>query len=491
MSVTNKIYIAYFWNMLAKFFIRGMGIFSTLILVRLLSPDDYGLVAIAGVVAGLFEVLTNFGVFRYLVIKENITDDDLHRAWSVNFIFKGGAMLLIFLMSPYIAGFLNEPEAVLAIRLTAVVYSVGLFYSIRTVAFHKALDFKKLNAIKIFAKITSTVATIICAFIFKNYYALIIGLFIHALADVVISHIVAPYLPKFMLKGSHEMFSFSKFIMVRNILGYSRSQADILLVGRFFGTDALGNYKVAQQFAIMPQTEILSPVMGPLIAGLAQVKSQMRLVYTKFYQLIFFFWSFVLASAIGLYFIADDFAAVVLGAKWLTAAPLLANLGFLMLPFITQPLLYNLYDLENKTKLSVFNDLVALTLLLTCFYYFQPVNEIEFSHLRIEIGFIVLASIIAIARINLNISCRIILLITLWIFPPILALLTTLIFVRPLFEVLSPIVRMVGVIISGGGAYLVVAVLQFILIDKLAKHSFIYNLYPDFIVKKWEKGLLK
>ena len=62
---------------------------------------------------------------------------------------------------------------------------------------------------------------------------------------------------------------------------------------------------------------------------------------------------------------------------------------------------------------------------------------------------------------------------------------------RPLFEVLSPIVRMVGVIISGGGAYLVVAVLQFILIDKLAKHSFIYNLYPDFIVKKWEKGLLK
>ena len=291
----------------------------------------------------------------------------------------------------------------------------------------------------------------------------------------------------FFWKSKRKLVVSLLIMVLRNTIGYTRSQADVFIVGRFFGTQSLGEYKVAQQFAIMPQTEVLGPTMQPLVAGLSTFKHDSKKLFAKFYQLLFLFWSFVLASALGLYFIADDFTVVVLGEKWEIAAPILANLGFLMLPFVTQPLLYNLYDILGKTKLSIFNDILALTTLLLVFVWVMPEDAVQFSAIRIEIGIFILLAMLFIAKINLGISLRAVATVGFWLSPSVISMALLLKTLLPVLSELTPAARMLLMVCMGASTYFIVALIQYLVLKKYFKNSFLYNLYPEIVVNMLQK----
>ena len=335
MSKNKKFIVAYFWNLLGKFTIRGMGIVSTLVLVRLLSPDDFGLVAISTMFIGFFTVLTNAGINRYLILQESLSDNIYHSAWTLNLILRAIALMLVFVSAVTISDYMQDDRLVFVIQAAGVVGFIDAFKSIELVKLEKAINFGAINKIQIIAKVFAITATISSAIYYRSYLALIIGNLVSTTCVVVMSYWFTNAKLKVNFNFDRKMFTFSSQIFLRNIVGYSRSQVDTLLVGRYFDTAQLGQFAISKQFAILPQSEIISPAMQPAFSLLSSIKNSKELFFTKVYQALFFIYIFVVPAAGGLFVLADSFVMAVLGPQWSAAADYIGVLAFLMLPFST------------------------------------------------------------------------------------------------------------------------------------------------------------
>jgi O-antigen/teichoic acid export membrane protein len=287
MELKKLFFKAYLWNTLAKLVLRGLGVISTLVLVRILGPADFGVIAIANMVTGFFLVLSTTGIYRYLIIHREIPEEQFSAFWTLNICFRFTSIFCLFLLAPLIADFMQDERLVLVIRLLSGIELIAAFRNIGMASYQRAINYAPENKVLMVAKVVSTVFTISFTLILENYFALIIGTFINILISTVGTYFVSSFRPKLDFKFDWKMFSFSGFIMVRNIIGYSRAQIDTLFVGRLFGSSTVGNYKVATQFGIMPQTEILGPAMQPAFSALSSLKDNISELHNKAYQSLF------------------------------------------------------------------------------------------------------------------------------------------------------------------------------------------------------------
>ncbi|MDC8830336.1 oligosaccharide flippase family protein [Alteromonas gilva] len=474
--------IAYLWNMLGKFVVRGLGIISTLIIVRLLEPEDFGLVAIAMLIIGLGNVLANIGVYRYLILKPDICDNDLNTAWTINIILRSIIVAGLLLLAPILANLWGDQDITLVIRLLALVELISMFKNVGMITFEKAVSFKQSAKLGVIAKFGSFTVTVISAFMLRNYMALVLGAITNAAFSTLFSYYISKYRPKFSLKIDRAMFSVSNHLFLRNILGYARSQMDLLIVGQFFGSSAAGKFNIARTFAIMPQTDIISPAMQPFFSASSKQSRDYSLVEMKFYQMLFLSFSLAFPAIIGLYILSEPFTLVVLGEKWIDVTPFIGMLGFLMLPFITQPLLFNLYDFKGKSGIGILNDLFGIFAIISAVMWLQPVDLTTFVETRIFVAFLSLLFMVWLARMLIHLSWLNVLLIVLVVSIPTFTMFAALKALMPVFLNINPTVVLLSVGIIG----LVIYVLMFLLIASLCKRiksHFLHFLYPDLIYK--------
>jgi len=406
LSYSQKLTKAYAWNMFSKLIIRSLGLISTLVLVRLLDPDDFGLVAIGIMVIGLFRVLSDIGINRYLIMHSNPTDEDYSAAWSLNLITKTVLIVILVFCSPFIADFLDEPEVNFVIKFLCILNLLSAFKNIGMIKLEKEVDFKSVSKIGIYGKILSVTVTIIAAVYFKNYLALLAGNAVMVLSELALSYTVAPFRPKFILKYPSGMMSYSSFLLIRNIFSFSRSQIDVLLAGKLGGSSVVGQFKVARDFSVMPLTELVTPVMRPFFATVSQLKHDRDKMVEKVYQILFLSWSVIFLSTACFIILQSEFTRVVLGSKWIEVESFIGLLAILMIPFITQAVFYMLYDLMGKTKHSIWNDIYGLSAIVLTFTLFEPTTLEEFATLRIIVGVSSFFIIVTLARLFLPISLR-------------------------------------------------------------------------------------
>ena len=347
-STKRILFIAYLWNMFGKVIVRSLGVISTLILVRLLDPTDFGLVAVGMMIIGFFKVLSNAGINRYLILLDCPEDTDYDAAWTLNIILRALLLSFLALLASLLAQFFESPALEDIIYVMCVTQFFGSFRNVGMVKLERQLSYGKENKVLVVAKIVSFTVGLVAAFYFKNYYALLIGNIVNVVVDVVGSYMVITYRPKFNFNFSPEMFSYSKFLLIRNIVSYSRSQMDILLVGQHFGSAATGQFNVARQFSIMPQAEIIGPVMQPVFASLSKFKSEPKKLMLNSIQVLQICYLALIPCAFGMLAVAEPFTALVLGEKWLPVKDFIGILSFLMIVFVTQPILNNLYDITTR-----------------------------------------------------------------------------------------------------------------------------------------------
>ena len=159
--------------MFSKLIIRGLGLISTLVLVRLLTPADFGLVAIGIMVIGLFKVLSDIGVNRYLIMHDNPTDDHYSAAWTLNLLSTAILIFILVLLAPFITHLLDEPQVTIVIRFLCLINLLSALKNVGLIKLEKEVDFKSVSKIGIYAKFVSVIVTILAAFYFKNYLALL------------------------------------------------------------------------------------------------------------------------------------------------------------------------------------------------------------------------------------------------------------------------------------------------------------------------------
>ncbi len=322
---------------------RLLGLVSTLILVRLLSPDDFGVVAMAMVIVGLLEVFTHTAVDLALIRDREASREHYDTAWTLEILQALALAVVLVIVAPWAARFFADERVTLVIYALALRAVVGSFENIGVVAFRRDLEFHKEFWFGVSKKMAMVALTIVAAFTLKSYWALVAGLVSGRCADVFISFRRHPYRPRFSLAKVAELWGFSQWLLMGRIGDMVTRKLDEFVIGGELGTTAMGNYFVASDVATAPTEEIV----GPMSRGIYPVYSHLLNARP---QLIDSF-LLVLASTtylcvplgMGLSAVAPNLVPLVLGEKWVAAIPLIEYLGIsgiaMALAMTVEPLL--------------------------------------------------------------------------------------------------------------------------------------------------------
>ncbi len=327
------------WMVTARMTDRLIGMMSTIVLVRLLLPADFGLVSMAMSVIAMLEVLGGFSFDVVLIQKQDAERRHYDTAWTFNILVGAASAVVLLLVAAPAAWFFEEPRLRLVVTcLAALPFATG-FENVGTVEFRKQLQFDKEFKFIFAKKLASFVVVVPLAVAFRNYWALVIGVITGRLAGVVLSYLLQPYRPRMSLAARHELFDFSKWLMLNNITQFLLQRAPDIIIGKISGPGGLGLFNVSHEIAYMPSNELVAPINRAVFPGYARKSGSLETLRKGFLDVMSVIGLFMIPAAIGMFVTAELLVPVVLGQKWLGAEPLIRLLAIagLLFAFQTNP----------------------------------------------------------------------------------------------------------------------------------------------------------
>ena len=340
------------WMIGSRWAMRLIGLVSTMILARLLAPDDFGLIAMVMLSYGLLETLSYAGVDLALMRGGFDSRDYFDTAWTVQIMQGLFIATCLVLAAPLIAGYFNEPRALAAVLWVAPKAVIDALQNIGVVAFRKDLDFAKEFRYTLYNKLLNFGVVVGAALVLRDYWALIYGSLAASVIGVLLSYAMHPYRPRLSLAKMRDIWSFSQWLMISRVGSFLNRKCDEFIVGGFAGAAAMGNYHVANELATLPSSELVMPIrraMFPILTKIAHQKDEFVASVAASFSAVAALCLFV---SFCLMLVAPELVALVLGAKWRDAAPLMQWLaifgGFSALVLVLEVPLW----VSGKTNLS-------------------------------------------------------------------------------------------------------------------------------------------
>ena len=308
--------------------VNVLGMLSTIVLARLLTPVDFGITALAGSAYAFFAVLGQFGFDSALIHLKDPDRSHYDSAWTANIIVGVIVAICMVIIARPVANFYNDP------RIEHVVYAFSLlslakgFENIGIVDFRKYLRFRGDFYYFVLPKVISVVVGISAAVYYRNYWALVIGMIAAQVSALTYSYLSHPFRPRLRLTHFHELFQFSRWILVGNVLSYLSKSGTEIILGRLRNPSDVGVFGIARQIALLPTEEISAPINRALFPSFATIANETDRARTAFLKVFGFTALITMPTAFGIFAIAPTLVDVILGPKWMDAAPILSVLGF-------------------------------------------------------------------------------------------------------------------------------------------------------------------
>jgi PST family polysaccharide transporter len=292
---------------------------AIVVLARILSPDDFGLVAIAASFVAIIEGLAAFDVTKALIRTRDEDRALYDTAWTLSALRGLLAALCMVAISPL----MTDP------RLGAVLYALALspllsgLANPRFVMFERDLVYSKLAVLTLGAKTVSFCLTLILAVLFRSYWALVLGMLAGTLMTTVLSYVLRPFWPRVSWTRVGDIFAFSGWLSLATIVTTLAMETDRIIVGRLLGVADAGLYFMTQRVGVLPTRELISPlqrILFPSFSELAGDRERLRRVVCESINVL---GSLSLPAGVGFALVADDFVPVALGDQWITIVPLL------------------------------------------------------------------------------------------------------------------------------------------------------------------------
>lgn len=325
MSLTNKSLSAVLWSGADIFLRLGFQFLVSILLARLLSPEDFGLLAMLYLFIGLASLFIDSGFSAALIQRQNITFEDE----STVFFFNLGAGLVVALTlclaAPWIATFFSQPTLQGLIYVMALNLFLSAFGSIQNVLLTKRLDFKALMKIGVVSSSLSGILAVALAWQGFGVWSLALQILASTGITVTLLWLWHPWRPQwvFSLSALHSLFRFGGFLLLSNFLDTLYTQLYSVIIGKLFSVRELGFYTRAastQQLPVTVLTNVLNRVAFPIFSAAASDKEQLARGVRKALRTIMLF---VIPAMLGLVVVAEPLVITLFGMKWLPSVPVL------------------------------------------------------------------------------------------------------------------------------------------------------------------------
>lgn len=311
------------WSVLLRLMIRGLGLISTLILARLLLPQDFGLVAMATLVIGVLEFIFDFSFNQFLIREREAARSLYDTVWTLSVIRSVLIAGLMAIGAPLIVAFYGEPRLLPVFWFLAFTSLLAGFENVGIVDFQKKLQFHREFRYRGLIKIVSFVATIALAFSLRSYWALVWGTVVGQVTLVMLSYLMCDYRPRFDLSQARRVFSFSMWYMVASIFGAFLTRSPALVLGRLGGPASVGFFEVGREVADLPTTELVWPIARVLYPGYAAAANDMQVMRKLFLDSTAITMCLATPLALGVSATAELMVRIALGSPWLPAVPVI------------------------------------------------------------------------------------------------------------------------------------------------------------------------
>ncbi|WP_336664167.1 lipopolysaccharide biosynthesis protein [Elizabethkingia meningoseptica] len=353
-----------FWAFIEQFSAQLIGFGVSLVLARLLMPEDFGTIALFGVVMNVSAVLINGGLTSSLVRTQNADDSDLSTVFWFNIVISFLIYIVIFTTAPQISNFYNKPILTELIRVYAIILIVDSFVSVQAMRFEKELDFKTTFRIKLPSLLIGGALGIVLAWQGFGVWSLVYSAIFKNVISTIQYWFYSDWRPSFIfnkIKFRYH-FSFGIRITASALLDVVFSNLFTIIIGKKFSSVELGYYDRADGLKQLPINNIaatLNRVAFPLFAKISHDNERLKNVYQEMLKLVIF----VIAPIIGIMIIeALPLIRFLLTEKWLPAVPYfqILSLAGLLYPIHA----YNLNILNAKGRSDLFLKLEILKKLL-------------------------------------------------------------------------------------------------------------------------------
>ena len=310
-----------------RFADRSVGLLSTVILARLLLPADFGLVALANAMVASIAIFGEFGFELALIQNQKAERSYYDTAWTLGLLRGVTAAVVIALIAEPLAIFFEDPRLGSLILVLAFVPFLEGLYNIGTVAFRKDLRLHKEFIFRIVPRTAGVITTIIFAFAWRNYWALVIGILAGTAMRVVMSYLMHSYRPRMSITAWRNIMHFSKWMLVTSVTTFIKGKAGTFIIAKFLDTTSLGIYSMASQIASLASAELIAPVKQALYPGYTKLAHDVAMLKKAFLDAYAILVVLALPIALGTGLTADLFVPILLGPNWDAAIPLIEVLA--------------------------------------------------------------------------------------------------------------------------------------------------------------------
>ena len=389
----------------ASWIAKTLGLLSTIILARLLTPEDFGLVAITMLVIHFLAVFAQTGAQQYLLSKESVDNDDLNTTWSLTMLLRVFICLVLFLLAEPIANYF-QAEISNMLRVSSLILIIIGLNNPAVSLLKRKFNYSKIFKLALLAKFISFTVTISIAYYTHSYWALIIGTICHYSVSTIGSYFISPFKPKFCLKRFEQQWQFSKWILLRGFTGYIRSKGDAFIIAKAFSTSEVGLFTIAKEFAMLVYDQIAIPLADIILISVQKAKKEQKNIAEIVEKYLLVLMCLILPVICLLSLLSESIVVVILGEQWLPAAPILSILTLLGVSASITVVFTSTLTALKQTKLTFKIDVVTTVIILTSLYLLSNLDIVDFALARALLDSCVLISYLFFTKLAIGLSLR-------------------------------------------------------------------------------------
>lgn len=444
------------WTLLSVWIKRFLGLISTLILVRFLTPTDLGIAISAMIVLMFAQAVTEAGSRQYIIQQDNLSHEQICCAWTISLLLKLIASCLIIIAAAFAEKIFDSDKMAAVLHVCSVVplliglKNPGLFIE------EKNDQYKTLNLLPVISKLIALPVTIGIAVIYQTYWSLIIGSLIENTIEVLLSYRYNKFKPRITLVGYRQQLKFSNYFFVMSIFGYLRSRLENFAIIALFGVKGNGLYSIAQEIAFLPMTELVQPIQRGFYSTAAKLKASKEQMFELYAKQSNWVLLILVPCFFGLLAVQDLFTQVVLGVNWLEAGSIMPIFTATTIPLSLYLLVIYILTIDNKFKYIIAIDVAYSIILAFTAYMIDHFNLLYFTTFRACLSFLVFGYYMLVIKIHYRVN----LLFLLKSLPAVtfsaVCMYVLVLFIRTQLTELPQLIQLLILIFSGILTYLVV-----------------------------------
>lgn len=370
MSLKQKTFKGVIWSAVERFSTQGVQFLFGILLARLLTPNDYGMIAMLAIFIAVSQTFIDSGFGNALIRKPDRNEADKATVFFFNIFMAAICYGVIFLAAPLIARFYNMPQLEGILRVLAINLIIQAFGSIQHLNLTIDLNFKTLAKISFSGAVVGGTAGLICAYNGLGVWSLVVQQMTTTSFKVFLFWVLVRWRPKtfFNKKSFRNMFGFGSKLLASGLLNTLYENIYDLIIGKVFSAATLGNYSRASHFGYFPSsniTGIFQRVTFPVLSKIQDDHEKLRIAYLKFLNMATLV---IFPLMIGLVALAKPFILLVLTDKWVDVILILQIISIAYMWYPVHAINLNILQVLGRSdlflKLEIIKKIVGITVLV-------------------------------------------------------------------------------------------------------------------------------